>query len=347
MVTGELAAAGRRPSDLDRPGDAAATITPAHIRRTYEVIRPYVRRTPVLELDPADLTGRALGPRFPGVVLKLEQLQRAGSFKARGAFANLLLRDVPAAGVAAASGGNHGVAVAYAAHRLGVPARIFVPAISAPAKIDRIRSLGADLVVGGELYADALAAEQGWVAESGALSVHAFDQRETLLGQGSVALELAAQTDGLDTVLVPVGGGGLIGGMAAYFAGAVRVVGVEPDGAPTLATARTCGHPADAPAGSIAADALAPRRVGNLMFPIAQANVSDVVLVDDESIATAQRALWHAARVFAEPAAAVGIAALTTGAWRPEPGERVAVIISGANTTPSDLGAEVPAARRP
>jgi threonine dehydratase len=318
----------------------AALIAAADIRATYEVIRPYVRRTPVLEIDQADVTGSASGAGGPGVVLKLEQLQVAGSFKARGAFANLLLRDVPAAGVSAASGGNHGVAVAYAAHKLGVPARIFVPAISAPAKIERIRSLGAQLVVGGDRYADALAAEQSWVSETGALSVHAFDQRETLLGQGSVALELAAQADKLDTVLVPVGGGGLIGGIAAYFADSVRVVGVEPEGAPTLVSARASGRPADAPTGSIAADALAPRRVGNLMFPIAQAHVSDVVLVDDASIVAAQRLLWLTARIIAEPAAAVGIAALIAGAWRPEPDERVAVVISGANTTPTDFAAQ-------
>ena len=209
------------------------------------------------------------------------------SFKARGAFANLLLRDVPAAGVVAASGGNHGVAVAYAAHRRGVPAKIFVPTVSAPAKVERIRSLGADLVVTGERYADALAAAQAWAETSGAMSVHAFDQRETLLGQGTLALELAGQmlagrAGDLDTVLVPVGGGGLIAGIAAYFAGTVRVIGVEPDGAPTLTYARAQGGPADAPAGSVAADALAPRRVGELVFPITQSYVEDVVLVDDD-----------------------------------------------------------------
>ena len=166
------------------------------------------------------------------------------------------------------------MAVAYAAHRLGVPAKIFVPTVSDPAKIERIRRLGADLVVGGDRYADALAAAQSWAAGSGAMSVHAFDQRETLLGQGSLGLELAEQVDELDTVLVPVGGGGLIAGVAAYFAGAVRVVGVEPDGAPTLSYARARGEPTDAPTGSVAADALAPRRVGDLVFPIVQRYVA-------------------------------------------------------------------------
>jgi threonine dehydratase len=255
------------------------------------------------------------------------------------------------------------VAVAYAAHRLGIPAKIFVPTVSAPAKIERIRILGADLVVTGERYADALAAAQEWVASSGAMSVHAFDQRETLLGQGTVALELAAQAADLaggnlaggnlaggelaggelaggelDTVLVPVGGGGLIGGIASWFAGTVRVIGVEPDGAPTLTRARAQGEPADAPAGSVAADALAPRRVGELVFPITQSFVADVVLVDDASILAAQQALWQALRIAAEPAACVGIAALLSAAYKPAPGEHVAVVISGANMAPSQLG---------
>ena len=309
------------------------SVSAPDISAVYDVIRPYVRRTPVVELDPAAV---GIGDAVMPLVLKLEQLQCSGSFKARGAFANLLLRAVPEAGVVAASGGNHGVAVAYAAHRLRIPAAIFVPTISAPAKVDRIRGLGANLVVGGERYADALAAAQRWQASSAALSVHAFDQRETLLGQGTVALELTEQST-VDTVLVPVGGGGLIGGMAAYLAGSVRVVGVEPTGAPTLTTALAHGEPTDAPAGSIAADALAPRRVGELMFRIAQTYISDVVLVDDNAIQAAQRALWRALRIIAEPAAAVGIAALMSGAYRPAPNERVAVIISGANTAPSTL----------
>ena len=317
-------------------------ITRDDIRGTYETIGPYIRRTPVVQIDLGDLDPAA--GELPGITLKLEQLQCAGSFKARGAFANLLLRDVPPAGVVAASGGNHGVAVAYAAHRLGLPARIFVPTVSAPAKVERIRQLGAELVVTGERYADALAAAQAWVETSGAMSVHAFDQRETLLGQGTVALELTAQAagpddGGLDTVLVPVGGGGLIGGIAAWFAGSTRVIGVEPDGAPTLTQARAEGRPADAPAEGVAADALAPRRVGELVFPITQAYVEDVVLVGDAAILAAQRALWQAARIAAEPAASVGIAALLTGAYKPAPGERVAVVISGANMAPAQLGA--------
>jgi threonine dehydratase len=309
------------------------------VQRTYTAIRPYLRRTPVVQVDLGALTGAGPQAASSVVSLKLEQLQCAGSFKARGAFANLLLRDVPGTGVVAASGGNHGVAVAYAAHRLGVPAKIFVPTVSAPAKIERIKRLGADLVVAGDRYADALAGAQRWAESSGAMSVHAFDQRETILGQGSVALELAEQVDELDTVLVPVGGGGLIAGVAAYFADTVRVIGVEPDGAPTLTVARAQGKPADAPAGSIAADALAPRRIGDLVFPLTESYVDGVVLVDDDSIREAQATLWQALRIAAEPAAAVGVAALRTGAYRPAPGEHVAIVISGANMTPSQLDA--------
>jgi threonine dehydratase len=314
-------------------------ITRDDIRRCYDTIRPHIRRTPVIQVDLADLDGSLFGA--PGTTrpasLKLEQLQCAGSFKARGAFANLLLRDVPPAGVVAASGGNHGVAVAYAAYRRGVPAKIFVPTVSAPAKIERIRQLGADLVVTGERYADALAEAQAWVQSSGAMSVHAYDQAETILGQGTVGLELSGQLSDPDTVLVPVGGGGLIAGIASWFAGTVRVVGVEPEGAPTLTYARAEGRPVDAPTGSVAADALAPRQVGEFVFPITQSYVDDVVLVDDASILTAQRALWQALRIAAEPAASVGIAALLASAYKIAPGEHVAVVISGANMSPSSL----------
>jgi threonine dehydratase len=307
-----------------------------NIRQCYDTIRPYIRRTPVIQVDLAELDESATA--LPTGTLKLEQLQCAGAFKARGAFTNLLLRDVPPAGVVAASGGNHGVAVAYAAHRLSIPAKIFVPTVSAPTKIERIRQLGADLVVTGDRYAHALAAAQDWEQRSGAMSVHAYDQRETILGQGTLGLELAEQAASLDTVLVPVGGGGLLAGVASWFAGDVRVIAVEPEGAPTLSYARAAGQPTDAPAGSVAADALAPRRVGELVFPITESYVDDVLLVDDASILAGQRALWQAFRVAAEPAASVGIAALLAGAYKPAPGEHVAVVITGANMSPSQLG---------
>jgi threonine dehydratase len=332
VVTGDL---GFRAPQSER---VAGRIDAAEIRRTYERIRPHLRRTPTLTVQLEELTDAGHDDAGPDIVLKLEQLQCAGSFKTRGAFANLLLREIPPAGVVAASGGSHGVAVAYAAHRLGVPATIFVPAIADPVKIDAIRSLGADLRIGGDRYADAWAAAQISAADSGAMQVPAFDQPETILGQGSVGLELSEQVSDLDTVLVPVGGGGLIAGVAAYFAGAVRVIGVEPDGAPTLTRARASGGPADAPTGSIAADVLAPRRVGDLVFPLTESYVSDVLLVGDEAVRRAQHALWGSTRLIAEPAGAVTTAALITGAYRPEPGERVAVVVTGANTTLSSFG---------
>jgi threonine dehydratase len=332
-VTGDL---GPGTAQAER---GAAAFSADEIRRTYPRISPYLRRTPILTIPLAALTGTGRADAGQDVVLKLEQLQCAGSFKARGAFANLLLRQIPPAGVIAASGGNHGVAVAYAAHRLGVPATIFVPAIAGRAKIDAIRSFGADLRIGGDRYADAWAAAQISAAESGALQVPAFDQRETILGQGSVGLELSEQVSDLDTVLLPVGGGGLLAGVAAFFAGAVRVIGVEPDRAPTLTRARASGGPVDAPTGSIAADVLAPRRIGDLVFPLTESYVSDVILVADQDIRDAQEALWRSTRLLTEPAGAVTSAALISGAYRPAPGERVALVISGANTTLSDFQA--------
>jgi threonine dehydratase len=296
------------------------------------LIAPYVRVTPTVAVSGADL---GLAPM--ALTLKLELLQHSGSFKARGAFANLLRRRVPEAGVVAASGGNHGAAVAYAAMRLGARAKIFVPTVSSPAKVERIRSYGAELAIVGDRYADALAASETWVERTAALPVHAYDQAETLLGQGTLGMELAEQAPELDTVLVPVGGGGLLGGVAAWYAGAVKVVGVEPESAPTLSHALKAGRPVDAPAGGIAADSLAPRRVGELMFPIAQAYVAEVVLVTDDAIRRAQSALWSAVRIVAEPGGAAAFAAILSGAYTPRPGERVAIIVSGGNSTAVDF----------
>lgn len=308
-------------------------INRAAIERTYGLIAPYIRVTPVVETSGADFGLAA----FP-LAVKLELFQHAGSFKTRGAFTNLLTREIPAAGVVAASGGNHGAAVAYAAMRLGAKSRIFVPTVSSPAKISRIRSYGADLVVTGDRYADALAASQLWAAESGALPVHAFDQEETLLGQGTLALELERQAPALDTLLVSVGGGGLIGGIAAWCGGRPRVIGVEPEEAPTLTRALEAGKPVDAPAGGLAADSLAPRRVGELMFPIAQAHIARVLLVSDAAIRLGQDALWATLRVVAEPGGAAAFSALLSGAYVPAPGERVGVVVSGGNTTAVDFG---------
>jgi threonine dehydratase len=303
-------------------------ITRERIAATEAVIRPYVRRTPLVETDMSDF-GLPPGP----LTFKLEMLQHSGSFKARGAFANLLLRDVPAAGVVAASGGNHGVAVAYAAQRLGVSATIFLPDITSPAKAELIRSYGARLIFAGTRYADALAASEAHVAQTGAMPVHAFDQAETLLGQGSVGMELEADAPGIDTLLVAVGGGGLIGGIAAWYGGRIRIVAVEPEESPTLHAALAAGRPVDAPAGGIAADSLAPRRVGELMFAIARESIAKTVLVSDDAIRQAQVALWSGLRVVAEPGGAAAFAALLSGRYRPAAGERVAVLICGANTT--------------
>jgi len=303
------------------------------IADTYQLIRHHIRRTPVVEAAGADfgLDGITLA-------LKLELLQHAGSFKPRGAFANLLMRDVPPAGVVAASGGNHGAAVAFAARKLSKPARIYVPSVASQAKIDRIRGYGADLVVTGELYFEALAASQSWAAQSGALAVHAYDQVETILGQGSVGLEFEEQDPALDTLLVAVGGGGLLGGIAAWYAGRIKLIGVEPEASPTLTRALEAGHPVDAEAGGIAADSLAPTRIGELMFPLAQSYVDRVLLVSDEAIRSAQQMLWNVLRVAAEPGGAATLAALLTRRYQPKSGERVGVLVCGGNTSAVDFG---------
>ncbi len=310
-----------------------SAVSRSDIERIHPVIAPHIRRTPIVAITGADFGL----PPFP-LTLKLEHLQHAGSFKTRGAFANLLTRHPPRAGVVAASGGNHGAAVAYAAMRLSLPARIFVPTVSSPAKIDRIRLYGAELTVVGERYAEALAASVAWSATSGAMPVHAFDQVETLLGQGTLALELSQQAPELDTVLVAVGGGGLIGGIAAWYESRTRVIAVEPEGAPTLAEALKAGKPVDAPTGSVAADSLAPKQVGELMFPIAREHVERVVLVTDHAIRMAQKMLWESLRLVVEPGGCTAFAAILSGAYQPAAGERVGVVVSGANTTAVNFG---------
>jgi threonine dehydratase len=306
---------------LDRCGISAA----------QRVIQPYIRRTPVVEADSGDFR------LPPGVSLsfKLELLQHTGSFKPRGAFTNLLQRQVPAAGVVAASGGNHGAAVAYAAMRLGIPAKIFIPTVASATKIQLIKDCGADVVVGGDRYADALIASERWADSSGAMPVHAYDQPETILGQGTVGAELEEQAPGLDTLFVAVGGGGLLGGIATWYAGGrmIRIIAVEPEKAPTLTTALAAGRPVDAEAGGIAADSLAPRRVGELMFPLAQRHVEKVLLVSDEAIRAAQEELWRVLRIVAEPGGAAAFAAVLSRQYVPRPGERVGVIVCGGNTT--------------
>jgi threonine dehydratase len=307
-----------------------------HIAAVEKIIRPHIRRTPVLEANGADFGLDSISLTF-----KLEFLQHAGSFKARGAFTNLLTREIPKAGVVAASGGNHGVAVAYASGKLGIPAKIFVPTVASAEKIDRIRHSGADLVITGDRYADALAASEAWVAQSGAMPLHAFDQPETLLGQGTVGLEFEQQAPRLDTLLVAVGGGGLIGGISAWYGTKIKLIGVEPEAAPTLSNALIAGRPVDSPAGGIAADSLAPKRVGEIMFPFAQRHVEKVILVKDDEIAQAQQALWNVLRVVTEPGGATAFAALLFERYKPAREERVGVLLCGANSTAVNFNAHV------
>jgi threonine dehydratase len=309
------------------PSAPSFAVTPTAIAEAERLIRPHIRRTPLITVESGDF-GLGCGP----LTLKLELLQHSGSFKARGAFTNLLTRPVPEAGIVAASGGNHGAAVAYAAMKLGIPATIFVPGIAAPAKLERIHAYGAQLVVSGDRYADALAASESHVAATGAMPIHAFEQPETLAGQGTIGLELEQDAPAIDTLLVAVGGGGLIGGIAAWYAGRIKVVAVEPEGAPTLHDALAAGRPVDAPTNGIAADSLAPKQVGALMFPIAQAHVAPtVVLVTDDAIRAAQAALWLQVRLVAEPGGAAAFAALLSGRYAPAPGERIAVLLCGGN----------------
>ena len=295
-------------------------------------ISPYVRETPAIALalgafgTDADLT------------LKLELLQHAGSFKTRGAFNRILQNTVTSAGAIAASGGNHGAAVAYAAQRLGYRAEIFVPTISSPTKVKRIKAYGASVFVGGRDYFEALDKSELRAAETGALVVHAFDQWEVIAGQGTVGLEFEKQALGLDTVLVSVGGGGLIAGIAAWYQGRCKVVSVEPEKAPTLHDSMAAGERVTVEVGGIAADALGSRQVGKMMFPIAQKYVSDCVLVDDESIVRAQQLLWDELRVVAEPAGVVPIAALISRRYVPQPQEKVGVLICGGNTDLAQWG---------
>ncbi|HVI72783.1 MAG TPA: threonine/serine dehydratase, partial [Pyrinomonadaceae bacterium] len=295
---------------MTQPGD----LSRERIQATERVIRPHIRRTPIVEVDGADF-----GLDSIRIIFKLELLQHAGSFKARGAFTNILTRDVPRAGVVAASGGNHGVAVAYAAMKLRKPATIFVPSVASKTKLDRIRSYGAQLVVTGDRYAESLEASEAWTTQSGAMPIHAYEGDETLLGQRTLGLELEEQDPKLDSLLVAVGGGGLIGGVASWYQDRLKLISVEPTEAPTLNLALNAGRPVDSPAGGIAADSLAPRQVGQQMFPIAQRFVNSSILVSDEEIIAAQKRLWETVRVAAEPGGAAAFAALLSGRYKPEP----------------------------
>jgi threonine dehydratase len=314
------------------PGDQPLDVTRFDVEDAAQRIAPYIRRTPVIELEP-----RAFD--IEGVLtLKLESLQHTGSFKPRGAFNRMLSADVDASGVLAASGGNFGLAVAYAARVLGHPAEIFVPATSPAMKIERIRSYGATVHVVDGFYADAFAACEERAFDTGAVFMHPYDQPAVVAGQGTIAAELTEQAPALTTAIVAVGGGGLIAGIAAWYAGDARVVGVEPDRCPTLSAALRAGEPVDVEVGGVAADALGAARVGMIGFGVASRFVQDVVTVSDEDIVRARRLLWEECRVAVEPGAAATLAALVSGAYPPMPDERVCLVLCGGNADPSDLG---------
>jgi threonine dehydratase len=317
------------------------TITPADIRRAAERIAPHVRRTPLWKLPSSALGLPAGAPAFE-VWLKLEQLQRSGSFKARGMFNRLLSSTIPAAGVIAASGGNAGIATALAAQALGVPAEIFVPSISSQAKRERLAALGARVVVGGDAYADALQACEARQRETGALMTHAYDQPEVVAGAGTLAREIELDAGLPDAVLVSVGGGGLIGGIAAWFEDRSRVIALEPELAPTLHSALAAGMPVDVSVGGIAADSLGARRIGVIAWEVAQRHVSRSLLLTDDAIRGAQRFLWREFKLAVEPAAALPLAALQSGAVQPAAGERVCLIVCGANIDPATLSGAMP-----
>ena len=304
-------------------------ITANDIESAYTRIQSYLRYTPVIEIE-----GDALGVTHP-VSFKLEQLQHTGSFKPRGAFNALLAKDIPSAGVVAASGGNHGAAIAFAAGTLDIPAKIFLPDFTVPVKIERIRSFGAAVEVTGSEFTQTLSAAQDYAAGTGAVSVHPYDELETVAGQGSLGLEIEKQLPELDTLLVSVGGGGLIGGIAAWFEDRVKIVSVESEGTATLFTALKSGPDAEITASGIAASALGASRVGTIVYPTLKRSVKQAVLVSDRDIIEAQRRLWSAARIIAEPGGVTALAALTSGTYKAAIGENIGVVICGANADPS------------
>jgi threonine dehydratase len=310
----------------------AVTIEPDDVRGAAERIAGRVRRTPVVELG--EIHGAS-------VLAKLELLQHTGSFKPRGAFNKLLSSEVSPAGVIAASGGNFGLAVAYAARETGARAEIFIPATSPEAKIEKVRAQGADVTVVDGYYAQAQAAIGARAAETGALLMHPFDQPEVIAGQGTIGVELDEQAPDLDTVLVAIGGGGLIAGIASWFDRRVRVVGVEAERSQAMTAALGAGEPVTVEVGGVAADSLGAARVGEHTFPIVRDTVERIVHVGDDAIREAQRALWEDVHVIAEPGGAAAFAALRSGAYEPSPGERLCVLVCGANCDPATVTATV------
>ena len=303
-------------------------ISQQDIKSAHARIASRICRTPVMQVS---LPGIA-----QPVTLKLECFQYSGSFKARGAFNSLIGNEAAtAAGVAAASGGNHGAAVAYAAQALGLKAHIFVPSISSPAKVARIKSYGAEVIQDGANYSEALALCDAHIAKTGAVSVHAYNAQPTLAGQGTLGLELADQCPGLDTVLVAVGGGGLIGGVAAWYGDQAKIVSVEPQTCPALHAARAAGGPVRVDVSGVAADSLGASEIGSMAFDIAQAHVDDCLLVPDETIEAAQMWLWQTHRIMTEPGGATVLAALLGGIYRPKDTEKICAVICGANVDPA------------
>ncbi|MBT8474941.1 MAG: threonine/serine dehydratase [Alphaproteobacteria bacterium] len=303
-------------------------VTRKDVEAAYAVIASHVRRTPVVMVEAADL---GLDPGLHPIAFKLEQTQQAGSFKTRGAMNNILTADIPAAGVVAASGGNHGAALAYAAQTAGVPCTIFVFDFTPAAKADRIRGYGATVIPVEGGFDRLMDVTHAHAKDTGALIIHAYDMEGTLAGQGTVALEFLEQAP-VDTLMIATGGGGLIGGISAFVEHRARIISVEPEGAPTLFNARAAGHPVPSPAGGLAADSLGPGQVGDLMFPITQAFVDDAVLVTDAAIDAARRLLWEQLRLVVEPGGATALAALISGVYTPGKDERVGVLLCGANT---------------
>lgn len=310
-------------------------ITRSDVAAAASRIRAHVRRTPVAEVDPGAFGAGEMW-------LKLEFMQHSGSFKARGAFNRILAAvergELPPAGVIAASGGNAGLAVAYAAKTLGVPAEVYVPTTAPAVKVAKLRTLGATVVQRGSEYAEAYEAATKRAADSGALFCHAYDHVDICAGQGTVGLELLDQVHSVDTVLIAVGGGGLMAGVAAALDGHAGVVAVEPTRIPTLHAALAAGGPVDVEVSGVAADSLGARRVGTIAYEVAVGCDVRSVLVTDESIIAARKLLWDRHRVVVEHGTAAALAALTSGAYQPARGERVAVLLCGANTDPSDLG---------
>ncbi len=307
-------------------------VTPDDIERAAALLDGHVRRTPVLETAAGELG-------LPGpAVLKLELLQHTGSFKPRGAFHRVLTADqIPPSGLIAASGGNHGAAVAHVARALGHPAEVFVPSTSPTIKRDRIAALGAQVVVVEGYYDDAQRAADARAGETDAFAVHPYDHAAVVAGQGTMGRELEAQVPGLDTIVVACGGGGFIAGQAAWFRDRVRIVSVEPATSQCLRAAKMAGRPVDVEVAGLAADSLGARRIGSVPWVLVDRFVDEAFIVPDDEIRAAQQAAWAELRLVVEPGGAAALAALRSGVYRPAPGERIAVVVCGANCDPASV----------